>query len=881
MTYVYSNAGPTSITETLTSTQNRTTSIAYNALGLPETLTDARGKATTLGYNGSGQLTTVTDPLGHETLFGYDAMGRISLVTDALTHATATSYDARGRVTRITNHDGTYSTFTYDKSGRRTQARDALGKVTYSIYDPLGRLARVVDPMNGATRYEYDVMSRLVALTDAKQQRTAFEYFPNGRLKKTTYPGGAFESSTYDAAGRLATKTDGKLVTTSYSYDALNRLEGVTYSDGVTPAVSYTYHPAGQVATAANGTDTLTWTYDLAGRLLTEQSSKNASTVAYTHDAGSNRLTASLDGALFVSHGYDDASRLTTITRGSNVVGFGYDNANRRTSMTHPNGVNTSYSYDNLNRLLNLSAVHTPTSTTITNFTYTYDAAGNRVTKQQPDHVESYGYDGLYRLTRAERTGGLTGLGTYTYDTVGNRLGAQQDSTVTSSTYNSENQLVSQSGGGSILWRGSLDEPGTVSFTSALVSKPAGMLPGNVFEALLPMSTGSTTVTLQAKDTSNNAMTKQYSVEVTGDAASYRYDPNGNLCSVGGADCSSGSRRYEWSARNELVRVLDNGIETARFKYDTLGRRVEKVAGNITTTWAYAGADILRETISDGTTTTYRYVHGPGIDEPLAREDASTGALQYYHADGLGSIVKVTDQAGAMTLTRRYDAWGNVEIGAGLPGYAFTGREWDPETSLYYYRARHYDPKAGRFISQDPIRFAGGLNLYGYVENDPVALVDPIGLWGFGFTGTVSGEAGLGSGVAGQAGFGGGVFGRGFKELGFGAFTTDGWWAGTPTGPGVGSPSAQAAGVYGASVSAGGAFFGTNANSVCDLKGPFHTGNLTIGLGPISLGLQVSIGTNDAGETILALSAGPPGSGGSKGLSWSWYQTNTTVRGKW
>ena len=81
-----------------------------------------------------------------------------------------------------------------------------------------------------------------------------------------------------------------------------------------------------------------------------------------------------------------------------------------------------------------------------------------------------------------------------------------------------------------------------------------------------------------------------------------------------------------------------------------------------------------------------------------------------------------------MTLSRQYDAWGRLEIGATASGYAFTGREWDAETGLNYYRARYYDPQAGRFISTDPIGLSGGINLYAYVGDDPVNATDPLGL---------------------------------------------------------------------------------------------------------------------------------------------------------
>ena len=114
------------------------------------------------------------------------------------------------------------------------------------------------------------------------------------------------------------------------------------------------------------------------------------------------------------------------------------------------------------------------------------------------------------------------------------------------------------------------------------------------------------------------------------------------------------------------------------------------------------------------------------MDEPVAEDDGT--AFSYFHADGLGSLVKVSNTSGAVSLTRQYEAWGSLALGASESGYAFTGREWDPETGLYYYRARHYDPRIGRFISEDPIGFSGGINYYSYVRNNPALLFDPSGL---------------------------------------------------------------------------------------------------------------------------------------------------------
>jgi len=105
----------------------------------------------------------------------------------------------------------------------------------------------------------------------------------------------------------------------------------------------------------------------------------------------------------------------------------------------------------------------------------------------------------------------------------------------------------------------------------------------------------------------------------------------------------------------------------------------------VTTSWTYDGEDILREVSG---TTTLKYVHGPGIDEPLAQEDGA-GALTYFQTDGLGSIVKTTNSADSVLTTGRYDAFGNLELGT-TNGYRFTGREWDSETGLYFYRASYF-----------------------------------------------------------------------------------------------------------------------------------------------------------------------------------------------
>lgn len=164
------------------------------------------------------------------------------------------------------------------------------------------------------------------------------------------------------------------------------------------------------------------------------------------------------------------------------------------------------------------------------------------------------------------------------------------------------------------------------------------------------------------------------------------------------------------------------------FLYDPLGRLVSKTIGDTTTDYLYDGHHILVETIrTSAGTERFLYIYGPGIDEVLARKNMATGEMTYFHADALGSIVATTNGAGQKTASYDYGPFG-VPSANHPGGPAFTGRWWYPEVQLYNYRARWYSPHQGRFISEDPIGFAGGVNFYAYANNNPVLYRDPFGL---------------------------------------------------------------------------------------------------------------------------------------------------------
>ena len=212
----------------------------------------------------------------------------------------------------------------------------------------------------------------------------------------------------------------------------------------------------------------------------------------------------------------------------------------------------------------------------------------------------------------------------------------------------------------------------------------------------------------------------------------YQYDDNGNL--IKKTLLTTGSfTQYTYDAENRLTQVEDFAAGnptpafTSTYRYDGLGRRIEKVANGQTKRYIYDGEDILLE--YDGANVLQaRYTHGPGIDEPIAVTKA--GSTFYYHQDGLGTVTELTDINGAVAKAYAYDTYGNILESPGVveQPYTYTGREFDAESGLLYYRARSYDPVTGRFLQKDPTGFASGdPNLYTYVEGNPLNLTDPDG----------------------------------------------------------------------------------------------------------------------------------------------------------
>jgi len=715
---------------TTTDALSHTTTLTYNAQGQVSTATDARGKVTSFTYDTSGNTTRRTDANSIITFFFYDARRRLTKVRDGLSRSTLYAYDAAGRVNKVTHPDLSFVSFTYDLAGRRTIVTDERGNPANYAYDGAYRLTSVTDAANHATSYGYDAMSNRTSMTDALSRVTNYDYDDFNRLIKITYPPATtgatrlFETLVYDAAGNVTVRTDtaGRVTTTAYdninrvsgttdannktttfTYDALSRVTGVL--DGLNQQYQFAYDALGRQTQITRGGVSMIYAYDEVGN-RTQRTDYNGVVTTYAYD-DLNRLTMIVYPTRNVTYGYDPLDNLTRATNENGTVYIGYDNRYRVSSFSDPFFYGISYNYDTAGNRTKLElngatyatytydAVNRLTSlkdSANLNFVSSYDAANRLTSRSAPNGVtSSYGYDDLDRLTSLMHTAGGTTLSGNLY------------------TYNNANNISS--------WT-------TASDQRAYSYDPVDRLTGvSNFETPTENYTYDAVGNRTASHLSASYSYQPFNKLTSTANATYSYDNNGNLISK---TDSSGSTTFGYDEDNRLKQVAIPSGPTVDYKYDGLGRRIQRTtSGGANERYVYDGADALIDLNADWSVAT-TYFNGPGIDNHL-RQTSSTAGVSYFLADHLGSTSALTDAGGNLVETNNYDSFGN-STGSTRTRYGYTGRERDPDTGQLYYRARFYDPQVGRFISEDPAGLVAGINPYLYVGNDPIQWTDASGL---------------------------------------------------------------------------------------------------------------------------------------------------------
>jgi len=428
-----------------------------------------------------------------------------------------------------------------------------------------------------------------------------------------------------------------------------------------------------------------TYTYDALNRMLSETSTamagRPAFVLTYAYDAVGNLLSVSDSLGGSTAHSYDELNRRTQTTLSGtglpdvrtdfsyDAVG-NFDTIQRYADLAGAVPVaSTAYTYDAVNQLVALT--HQRNTQILADYTWTFDAAGRITQMTSPDGTADYTLDATDQLTVADYDTQTDEA--YAYDATGNRTGGSE-------VIGDGNRLLSDS------------------------------------------------------------------------AFNYQYDDEGNLTRR--TDKVTGDyQQFSWDYRNRLVKVVDYAADNTaqrqvEYVYDAFNNRIAKLvdsnADNQAESAQYFVVDgdqvVMEFQDDDGAgqnapVLASRFVYGPMIDQAMARVNVSTGDVVWALADHEGSVRDLlTFDGTAVDLVGhiQYDSFGNILDGAASAtafGAAYTGREWDADIGLYYYRARYYDPSTGRFASEDPLGFAAGdTNLYRYVGNLPVNSTDPSGL---------------------------------------------------------------------------------------------------------------------------------------------------------
>jgi len=623
-------------------------------------------------------LTTQTDTLSvngrvYTTLF--DATLKQSTVTTPAGRKMATLTDDQGRPLSLTLDTAVSPlTFTYDSKGKLQRLTQGDQQSTYG-YDSLGRLASQTDALGNMVKYGYDNADRVTQLTLPSGRTYGFAYDANGNRTQLTMPNGTVHKLGYTVIDLNSDYTPPGNSPYSWQYSLDQEWTRTTL-------------PGGRTVDAG---------YDSGGRPLGTVYAE--ATVSLSYNDQTNRISR----------------MLRTPAGGSSVqqLAYTYDgNLVTGTAFTGVTNGQFTYTYDNnfLLKQINLASGTDTIATAITR-----DADG-LVTGA-----------GSFTFTRTGPAGAVSGISdtasniAVTYDTLG-RV-ATRTHTVNSKTIYSL-QL-------------SYDSTGNISQkTETVIGYPA------VTWKYTYDADG------QLMQVAQNGVTQQqYTYDVNGNRTSYQlstttlsstYDSQDRLVQQGGTSyqfnadgqlTQRGADTFQYSAQGELVQASVNG-KTVTYAYDGMGRQIART--NSTGTWQYLYGNLgqpFQLTAMRDPAGSLTYFHYDNSGHLFAMDKG--GTTYYVGADQVGTPKVVTDATGNIVKLLEFDSFGAWTLDSNadfvLP-VGFAGGVIDTDTQLVRFGYRDYEPSTGRWTAKDPIFFEGGINLYQYVQNNPVNYIDPYGL---------------------------------------------------------------------------------------------------------------------------------------------------------
>jgi RHS repeat-associated protein len=685
------------------------TTIAYGSGGggsnlLPTSISQGSGASpsmavTAMTYTPEGDTATVDGPLAGSadtTMYRYDGRRRVIGVVGPDPDGGGAGLN---RAQRLTYND--WSQVTLSETGTTPGYTDT----NWASFNPLVRSATIYDDRGrplvisqqsgagttvGVQQISYDAAGR-PDCTVVRMNPAAWGSLPTSACTATAAGSNGpdrITRVTYDAAGRPLSSTSayglsGVAATTSLTYGANGQVASMTDGAGNVSIQQYDGFNRPTVLrypnAAGGGTSTTDYqqvTYDAFGRMASSRN-RAGQTTGYTYDAlGRTTMVDAPSGTEDIHYRYDLLGRPTSVSQ----VG---------TLPVVCDASTTCLTWDPLSRLTHETGAQG-------SMNYVYDARGARTRINWPDgFYAQYDRDVSGAVTAIRENGATSGAGvlaTYAYNNLGQPTGITRgNGTTTAYGYDAAGRMTS-------LAHNMAGSSADVTFSYTW--NPAGQI------ASRTVSNGSYVYAPNTGSTSylNNGRNQMTSAGGT----SISYDANQNTASALGSS-------YGYDAAGQLTSATIGGTGYT-FGYDPLGRLYSSAGVR----FRYAGMQLVGEYNSAGTLLT-RHVPGPGLDQPVAT--LSGGARYQQIADERGSVVGVADPGGAVNINR-YDEYGVPSAG---DRFQYTGQAW-MAPGIYNYRARAYAPQLGRFLQTDPIGYAAGPNVYGYVSGDPVNLVDPFGL---------------------------------------------------------------------------------------------------------------------------------------------------------
>lgn len=751
----------------------------YDNMSMSE-VTDSHGAKTRYEYVVSGQITSVSPPLSGPTRTEYDAAGRVVKITGPGGAETTFEFDESGNRAKATGPTGRVLTTVFGEDHLPRKIVDPAGFEWEYAFDARSRLISVKNPRGSSWSFDYDEPGNIIAVTFPDGSRNSKIYDERGNLVAKRDPSGNLTEYETDAFGRLTAKRGPLGNQVRYIRDLLGRPAAVELPEGT---IRYGFDAAGNIVSRSQGGRSWRYQFGSCSRLLKEFL-PDGTVLRYRWGSEPGELLEKTDGTGSVYAFFRDAAGRVVRERSPDgrEIEFRYDAAGNISAMLNGLGEAIRLEHDLAGRLIRKILPDGSVSD------FAYGPNGKMLRAENPDALVEFEYDEAGNLTRETVNGEWVST---EYDACDRPLRRKTNFLHSQEFSYDKNGFVAsmeldgihsfrmeRSPFGEILSRGlpggidlenRFDEMGRLARSAIRMPPTASPLRRTYFRAyhygpdgllataesesdgtaayefdaaeqLTKVVSASGSVEEFGYDAAGNQTTRKVGAETAvleygagnrilrSGKARFRHDGNGRITGKIESDRAGAERRwsYTWNADDRLVgAVCPDGSEW-KYVYDPFGRRIAKSNGKSTTRFLWSGDRVIHETDTLGRVGTWVY------DEvswaPLYKLEGNKVFAVLCDRLGTPELLLGDDGRPAWSATRF--AWGRAVV---APSSAiscdirFPGQWHDEETGLHYNRHRYYDPDLGRFISPDPIRTLGGLNLYQYATN-PVHGWDPLGL---------------------------------------------------------------------------------------------------------------------------------------------------------